>query len=122
MKTFWRDLDRSRKTSIKIPLDTTEGPVPDPHERSRVNKKRLLGLSDFREEVEKLKKALEAMDADAAPLTKEQHARYMSVIGTVQCIAVVTRPDIAFAAATLARYMSCPTSHLLNCVIINYII
>jgi hypothetical protein len=50
-------------------------------------------------------------------LTKEEHSKYMSIVGTVQYVAVVTRPDIAFAAASLSRFMSCPTKHQMNCAI-----
>jgi hypothetical protein len=106
-----------KETSIKTPLDNGDGPVPDPHESARARKKRLLSQTDFREEKEKLKASIEMMDNSARPLNKEEHARYMSIVGTIQYIAVVTRPDIAFAAATLARYMSCPTQHLLKSAI-----
>jgi hypothetical protein len=41
----------------------------------------------------------------------------MAIIGAVQYMAVVTRPDIAFAASALARYMSNPTKHLMRCAI-----
>jgi hypothetical protein len=100
-----------------VPLDCTDGPVADPHERAREKKKKLLSQTDDREEIEKLNKQLASYDKDAAPLSKEEHSKYMSIIGTVQYIAVVTRPDIAFAAASLARFMSCPTNHLMNCAI-----
>jgi hypothetical protein len=100
-----------------IPLDTSDGPMTDPHEKARTRKQRELAQTDNRDEKEKLNQQLAKFDADATPLTKEEHSKYMSIVGTVQYIAVVTRPDIAFAAATLARFMSCPTKHLMNCAV-----
>jgi hypothetical protein len=95
-------------------MDSTDGTVPDPHERAREKKKKQLSQTDDRDEIEKLNKQLASYDKDAAPLSKQDHSKYMSIIGTVQYIAVVTRPDKAFAAASLARFMSCPTHHLMN--------
>jgi hypothetical protein len=66
---------------------------------------------------DKLQRKLEQCDTDAAPLPKERHTRYMEIVGALQCLVVVTRPEIAFAAAVLASYMSCPTYHLYNCAL-----
>ena len=35
-----------------------------------------------------------------------QHKRFMQAVGSMQYIAVVTRPDLAFAAHVLARHMA----------------
>jgi hypothetical protein len=93
-----------------VPLDSTDGPVPDPHERAREKKKKQLSQTDDIDEIEKLNKQLASYDKDVAPLSKQEHSNYMPIIGTVQNIAVVTRPDIAFAAASLARYELSHTS------------
>lgn len=37
--------------------------------------------------------------------TAVEHIRYMSVVGSIQCIAFVMRPDLAFTAHALARDM-----------------
>jgi hypothetical protein len=37
-----------------VPLDNTDGPVPDPHERAREKERKLLGQTDDRDEIEKL--------------------------------------------------------------------
>jgi hypothetical protein len=100
-----------------IPLDANDGPVPDPHEKARARKQRELAQIDNREERYTIHEQLAHYDADAVPLTKEEHSKHISIVGTVQYIAVVTRPDIAFAAASLARFMSCPTKHLMKCAI-----
>ena len=34
------------------------------------------------------------------------HKRFMKLVGSIQYIAAVTRPDIAYAAHTLARHMA----------------
>ena len=51
---------------------------------------------------------------DSQQLDKEDHERYMSIVGSLQYLAIVTRPDIAFAASALARYMNNPTRFLLK--------
>lgn len=39
----------------------------------------------------------------------------MQLVGAIPYLAVVTRPDISFASALLARYMPNPTPYLLKC-------
>ena len=46
----------------------------------------------------------EAPTQEKAPVS--DHKRFMKVVGSIQYIAAVTRPDIAYAAHTLARHMA----------------
>jgi hypothetical protein len=96
-------------------LDPNEEVCPDPHQKARARVEKQLAETDNRDEVERLNAKMQRFDKDGTPLSKEEHSEYMSIVGTVQYIAVVTRPDIAYAASTLARFMSCPTEHLMNC-------
>jgi len=43
-------------------------------------------------------------------LTEEQRSLYRSIIGAIMFIMLTTRPDIAFAVTTLARFLSKPMS------------
>ena len=45
-------------------------------------------------------------DASQEPTNISEHKRYMKVVGGIQYIVVVTRPDIAFAAHSLATHMA----------------
>ena len=53
---------------------------------------------------EKLKSMKEDPSQERATASKQK--RYMKVVGGIQYIAVVTRPDIAFASHSLARHMA----------------
>ena len=53
---------------------------------------------------EKLKSLKE--DPSQEPATVSEHLKYMKVDRSIQYIACVTRPDLAFAAHSLARHMS----------------
>ena len=53
---------------------------------------------------EKLKSLKE--DSSQEPATISDHQKYMKVVGSIQYIACVTLPDLAFAAHSLARHMS----------------
>ena len=53
---------------------------------------------------EKLKRLKE--DPAQEPATISEHQTYMKVVGSIQYIACVTRPDLAFAAHSLARRVS----------------
>ena len=46
---------------------------------------------------------------DAPPLSHVHATEFRSIVGTLQYIASMTRPDITFAATLLARYMAAPT-------------
>lgn len=102
-----------KKGVVSVPI--SDEACPDPHVKARARTEKQLAATDDREECDKLNEKLQSFDKDAAPLSAAEHTEYMSIVGTVQYIAVVTRPDIAYAASSLARYMSCPTSHLLTC-------
>jgi hypothetical protein len=104
-----------KQKSIWIPMDASVEICADPHEKARKRIERQLSETSDHEETERLNRKLQSFDKDAMPLSKAEHSEYMSIIGSVQYIAVVTRPDIAFAASTLARFMACPTNHLMNC-------
>jgi hypothetical protein len=104
-----------KQKSIWIPMDANMEACPDPHEKARKRMERQLSETEDPEERGRLNRKLQSFDKDAMPLSKAEHSEYMSIIGSVQYIAVVTRPDIAFAASTLARFKSCPTNHLMNC-------
>ena len=43
---------------------------------------------------------------ELVPVSAKEHTRFMSVVGSIQYIASVTRPDIAFAASALAQHFS----------------
>jgi hypothetical protein len=104
-----------QQKSVWIPMDPTVEACSDPHDKARKRTERQCSETNDRVETERLNKKLASFDKDALPLSKAEHSEYMSIIGSVQYVAVVTRPDIAFAASTLARFMSCPTNHLMNC-------
>jgi hypothetical protein len=101
--------------SSTLPMDPNTEVTPDPHEKARRRNEREISVTDDRTVLERLHAKAAMFDTDCESLSKDEHSRYMAIIGAVQYIAVVTRPDIAFAASALARYMSCPTKHLMRC-------
>ena len=44
---------------------------------------------------------------DLEVASKAEHARFMSAVGGIQYIAVVTRPDLSYACNALAKHMGC---------------
>jgi hypothetical protein len=48
-------------------------------------------------------------DTSQPPLTKEQRAIFQSIVGSLQYFATMTRPDLSYTAAALARGMATPT-------------
>lgn len=47
-------------------------------------------------------------------VSTENKCRYMQMVGSLNYIATVTRPDISYAVGVLARFMNEPTEHLLK--------
>jgi hypothetical protein len=58
---------------------------------------------------------LDQLQSDAQLLCDSDKQRYMQIVGSLQHVATVTRPDISFAASSLAKFLTCPTSHLMKC-------
>jgi hypothetical protein len=48
------------------------------------------------------------------PLSEDESLLYPATVGSLLYIATVSRPDIAFAASSLARYLAAPTRELLD--------
>jgi hypothetical protein len=42
------------------------------------------------------------------PFNPDEESRYRSMVGTLQYIATMTRPDLCYAASTLAKFMASP--------------
>eukprot|EP00873_Tetraselmis_striata_P002937 jgi/Tetstr1/423201/TSEL_001321.t1 len=56
-----------------------------------------------------------ASDADKAPLSREDHETYRAILGSVNFLAMRTRPDLAFAISVLSRFQSAPQKiHLMQ--------
>jgi hypothetical protein len=96
--------------SSALPMDPISEVTPDPHEKERRRVEREISVTDDRTLLERLHAKLASFDAACEPLPKDEDSRYMAIIGAVHYIAVVTRPDIAFASSALGRCMSCPTN------------
>lgn len=109
--------DMAECKAVPTPLETNVYIGRNPHDRElfhiREQLKQSPGLSDGM--VTKLESRMTELQADVTDLTGAEHTKYMQLVGAIQYIAVVTRPDISFAAALLARYMSNPTSYLMKC-------
>jgi hypothetical protein len=63
----------------------------------------------------KLQTKLDQLQSDAQLLCDSDKQRYMQIVGSLQYVVTVTRPDISFAASPLAGFLTCPTSHLMKC-------
>jgi hypothetical protein len=105
---------KSQRT-IHVPLEPNQPVGPDPHTHSRKHVEEQLLQVNSELETTKLNNKLRQYNADAHELTSDEKQRYMQIVGSLQYVETVTRPDVCFAASSLARYMSCPTAHLLNC-------
>jgi hypothetical protein len=101
--------------SVLVPLEPNQPVGPDPHLSSRKQVQEQLLQVNSELETAKLRNKLRQFDETTQELDQEGKQRYMQIVGSLQYVATVTRPDIRFAASTLARYMSCPTAHLLRC-------
>jgi hypothetical protein len=101
--------------SVLVPLEPNQPVGPDPHLSSRKQVQEQLLQVNSELETAKLRNKLRQFDETTQELDQEGKQRYMQIVGSLQYVATVTRPDRCFAASTLARYMSCPTAHLLRC-------
>jgi hypothetical protein len=99
-----------------LPLEANQIVGPDPHKGSREKiLGQLKGLNPDSSEAKSLQSKLDQMKSDSRLLSDSERQRYMQIVGSLQYVATVTRPDISFAASSLARFLSCPTAHLMKC-------
>ena len=103
-------------TKVSTPLDPKQPIDVHPH-RKAVEKlqKRIESNELSLDERESLEQRISNYLRDGEPLDAEGTTKYMQIVGAVQYLATVSRPDISFATGSLARFMSKPTKYLLKC-------
>jgi Reverse transcriptase (RNA-dependent DNA polymerase) len=106
----------SKVRVVSTPLDPGQPVDLHPHAQSIAKLNRQLERGDITlEERETVEAKLSQHLKDGDPLAPDLITRYMQILGAVQYLATVTRPDIAHATGRLARFMSNPTKYLLKC-------
>lgn len=86
-----------------------------PHSITSKNRARAENAVANSSKANRLKTKLKQFDNSSNLLSETQKQCYMQIVGSLQYVATVTRPNISFAASALARFMANPTNHLLKC-------
>ena len=103
---------------VSTPLDPSQAVDLHPHSRAIEKlQKELLSLSAQSPKHDTIAAKISALEKHGEPLPPDQKSKYMQIVGAVQYLATVSRPDIAYATGKLARFMSSPTPYLLTCAL-----
>jgi hypothetical protein len=102
--------------AISTPLDHGQPVDLHPHAHSIAKLNRKLDQADISlDERETIEVTISKHLKDGDPLPPNLITRYMQILGAMQYLATVSRPDIANASGRLARFMSNPSHYLLRC-------
>lgn len=98
--------------------------MPDPYESACENLRGKIATSTDPFEVQELQKQLDALSKKSETFSTDQQKRKMQMVGALQYVATVSRPDISYASGVLARYMMSPTQFLMKCTdrVMRYLI
>lgn len=101
---------------VSTPLDPGQPVDIHPHTKAIEKLNAKLNMPDLPlDERELIDSKVSALLQQGDPLGTDEITRYMQIIGAVQYLATVSRPDIANATGRLARFMSKPSSYLMKC-------
>jgi hypothetical protein len=120
-------LERFGCTDVKgrpTPLESGGEIGPDPYQCAREKLKSKIASETESSKVNGFQRQLDSMEGKAEQLNTKERQKYMQMVGALQYVATVTRPDISYATSILARYMMSPTQFLLKCVdrVMRYLI
>jgi hypothetical protein len=102
--------------AVNMPLDHGQPIDFHPHAQSIAELNPQLERVDITlEDRETIKAKISQYLKDGDPLAPELVTRCMQILGAVQYLATVSRPDIANATGTLARFVTNPSRYLLKC-------
>jgi hypothetical protein len=98
------------------PLDPGQSVDLHPHAKAIDKLNIQLGRAELPlDERESIEEQISSYLREGDPLPPQLITRYMQIIGALQYLATVSRPDIAHATGKLARFMANPSSYLLKC-------
>jgi hypothetical protein len=101
---------------VNTPLDPGQPIDVHPHAQSIAKLNRQLEHVDITlEDREMIEAKISQYLKHGDPLSSDLVTRYMQILGAVQYLATVFRPDIANATGRLARFMANPSRYLLKC-------